>query len=138
MARLQDDNIRAASGSNDSNQDDRRYFPRWEVSNRVVYQLENEDVLRECRTKDINCAGACIYPKGKIKPDTKIDLTIYLAENKAPVRALGKCSWSRNVGDVHLAGIQFDEISEKAKDLLFEFAFEWKREELVAHWFRGI
>lgn len=116
---------------------ERRYLPRWEVNNKIFYSKDNELNLNECRSKDINCTGACIRNEEKILPNQQLSLTIVLAENIDPVYVHGKVVWQLERGQEYWTGIRFDRVSDKTSELIFHYAFEFKREELLKSWFKG-
>lgn len=116
---------------------DRRYLPRWEVDNKILYRRENEVSHHECRSKDINCSGACIRTDEEIPLNQELALTVYLADDIEPVHVHGKTVWRLSKEQENLVGIQFDRISDKTSELIFNYAFEYKKEELMKRWFKG-
>ncbi len=66
----------------------------------------------------------------------KVNLTIYLSDDKY-VNVNGHVMWEHQVTDHTNIGIQFHEINEHTRDIIFENAFELKRTEIVNHWFKG-
>ncbi len=115
---------------------EKRYLPRWEVNNRVLCRYdENFDSL-ECRSMDLSCAGTCLVMRQQLKPDQKVKLTIYLTEAKA-VEVEGHVAWSRVSGYGNLAGISFDDTTLDIQDTILKYAFEFKKKDLVQHWFEG-
>lgn len=118
-------------------QDERRYLPRWEVSNKILYQREDELVAHECLSKDINATGACIRTTSEIKPNQKLNLTVYLADDIEPVRVHGKVVWYLNRNAETWAGIQFDAVNDKTGELIYNYAFEYKKDQLMKNWFKG-
>lgn len=123
----------------DSNRtrDDRRYLPRWQVNNKILYRRPDTPEEYECQSKDVNGTGACLRNPTSFIPNEKLDLTIYLVENIEPIRAQGHVVWQASQGGENLAGIHFDRISTKDQDCIFEYAFEFKKEELFKNWFKG-
>ena len=117
---------------------DRRYLPRWEVDNKILYQKENEDTYHECRSKDINATGACMRTTEDITPNQQLNLTIYLADDIEPISIHGQTVWRVSREKENLVGIRFDRITEKTSDLIFHYAFEYKKEELMKRWFREL
>lgn len=116
--------------------DDQRYLPRWEVSNRVLYQLQNEYNLHQGQTRDLSCAGACIMAPVALEHQ-KIKLTVFLSA-KSSVMLEGCVLWSRQSSADHAEiGIGFENASPEAQDLILQHAFEVKRETVVNHWFEG-
>ncbi len=115
---------------------DRRYLPRWEVDNKIFFKKENEIMPHECRGKDIHCAGACIRTREEIPLNQKLNLTIYLADDIDPIHVRGRALWLRRQDNENLVGIQFDSVREKVSDIIFSYAFEYRRDELMKLWFK--
>ena len=116
---------------------DRRYLPRWEVDNKIRYQKENDAPYQECRSKDINCSGACMRTSEDIPLNQALNLTIYLADGIEPIYVHGHTRWRVVRDNESLVGIQFDRINDKTSDRIFQYAFEYKREELMKRWFKS-
>ncbi|GEM_PF-582308 len=117
---------------------DRRYLPRWEVDNKILYRKEGDSEYRPCRSKDINCVGICIRTDETIDVNQPLSLTVYLAEGIAPVYVHGRALWRKLIGTENLVGILFDQVSDKTSERIFAYAFEYKRDELMKNWFRGL
>ena len=121
----------------DTSPQDRRYLPRWEVDNKILFKKEDETTEYECHSKDINCTGACIRTREDIAPNQELDLTIYLADDIEPIRVHGRTLWRIARDNESLVGGHFDRVSDKTGDLIFNYAFEYKKEEVLRHWFKG-
>ena len=113
-----------------------RYFPRWEVTDRVVYNVDGDREPREGTTKDISCAGVCIIGDRHLTPHQKIQLTVHLSES-AWIKLNGHVQWVRNNNDMLHMGITFYETPDHAQDLILQHAFEIDREKVVKQWFKG-
>ena len=119
-----------------SNSSDQRYFPRWEVSNRVLYQLERRADISQGKTKDLSCAGACIRVDEPIDKQ-RIKLTLFLNGNTS-IAVEGDVLWHRPSDDGNVeVGISFHELSPQAQEVILQYAFEVNRQEVVNHWFDG-
>lgn len=116
---------------------DRRYLPRWEVDSKILLRADDDTLESECRSKDINCAGTCIRTAAKVNPNQQLDLTIYLADDIEPIHTRGRVVWSLTQGESNLAGVHFDRIRTRDQDLIFQYAFEYKRTDLMRNWFKG-
>lgn len=116
--------------------DDKRYFPRWQVSNRVFYQLEKSGRSYECRSRDLNCAGACLLTDQGIAANQKVKLTIDLSD-AVSVDVEGRTLWCRPVAGRNLTGIIFTNVKPEVQDSILDYAFEVKKEDVVKHWFKG-
>lgn len=125
------------NGKSSVDQDEKRYFPRWEVNNRICYRLEPESLLHECRSRDLNCCGACLLTNQSLEPEQKLKLSVYLAEDVC-IHLEGKVLWSKPEPDQqYLVGVNFLETSKKIQDLILDHAFEINKKNLVKHWFKG-
>ncbi len=115
---------------------DNRYLPRWEVQNRILYKFNDESKVRECQSKDISCAGACLLTPERLPKNKKIKLTIYLNDDKY-IEVQGHIAWTKVQGNEHLVGISFYNTNEKDQELILKYAFEIKKEDVIKHWFKG-
>jgi len=122
--------------SNDSSSLDKRYFPRWDVENRVLYKLQDEAEHREGKTSDISCAGACISIKERFFPQEKVSLVIYLSTVEF-VEITGDVVWHKNYGLKSQIGVDFKDMDEKTQETLLSYAFEVNKADVVKHWFNG-
>jgi len=115
---------------------DQRYLPRWEVENRILYKFDHDNTMKEARSKDISCSGACFKTDEFIPKKQTIKLTIFLSE-KISVQMEGSIVWTKTTSDGFLVGVNFTNTSHKAQDLILEYAFEFKKDDPVKHWFQG-
>lgn len=115
---------------------EKRYLPRWNVNNRVLYLKEEGLAYQECRSRDINAEGACICPSEALAVNQPLKLTFYLSEGIA-VYAQGKVKWVKNQADQKIVGLQFDNVSEKTQDMILQYAFNFNKAALTKHWFQG-
>ena len=120
--------------SKDSN---RRYLPRWETNNKILYRRANEVIYREARSKDISATGVCLSTPDNIAPRESLNMVIYLAQDHTPLSIRGKTVWRKSCEAGNLIGIQFENSNDKISELIFNFAFEFKRDELSKRWFKG-
>lgn len=115
---------------------ERRYLPRWEVNNRVLCRTEEGFDSVECRSMDLSCSGVCLVMRQKFQPAQRVKLTIYLTEAKA-VEVDGRVAWSRVSGYGNLAGVSFENTELGIQDTILKYAFEFKKNALLQHWFEG-
>lgn len=120
----------------DSCRIDKRYLPRWTVNQRVLYQKESEPTYQECRSRDIHSEGACICPIEELPIDQKLNLTIYLPGDIA-IHVQGKVLWVQNYAQQKLAGLRFDNVTQKDQDMILQQAFNCNKEAMIKHWFQG-
>jgi hypothetical protein len=117
--------------------DDQRYLPRWAVSNRVLYQLENDEKTHEGSSKDISCTGACFTTPDNLPLNRTVKMKIFLSE-EVTVKVEGKVMWNKSVnGGENLVGIIFHNTSHAVQDLILKHAFEIKKEDMIKYWFQG-
>ena len=115
---------------------DQRYFPRWEVNNRVLFQLENQMDTFETQTVDLSCAGACLFISKSVKPNQKIKLVIYLSPAKF-VNVNGHILWTKSVDGQLEAGVLFENIPPHTQDVILQHAFELRRDQVIRNWYKG-
>jgi len=115
---------------------DLRYIPRWEVKSRVMYIRPGEIAFHQSESHDINCMGACIFTDEEIPLDEKLNVTIYLTSDIS-ISVTAKVVWEKTVGEQKILGLHFENVSDQVRDLIFNYAFEYKKEDLVKNWFKG-
>lgn len=115
---------------------DQRYIPRWVVHNKVLYRKENNPAYQETASKDINCSGASFYCSDEVSPHQKLQMVMYLSETIA-VEVSGTVLWKKDSKDQSLIGVRFENISSHVQDMILQYAFEFKKEDLTRHWFKG-
>ena len=123
------------------NNADRRYLPRWEVRNKILFKkAEEETAAHQANSIDITSAGMCLDTSEPVTPNGRLNLMIYLADDIEPIDALGRVVWQKpksSEGSENIVGIYFERISKQAQDLIFNYAFEYKHAEMVQRWFKG-
>ena len=115
---------------------DKRYFPRWQVKNRVVYRYEGDFNFHEGRTRDLSCTGVALFSKFSVVIPQKLKLRIYLFEDDH-VEVEGNPVWSKETTEGHLTGINFVNTSTEIQNKILQYAFEIKKNDVVNHWFEG-
>ena len=127
-----------APDQNQNPPSDQRYFPRWNVNNRVIYRAETtpDHQYRHGHTKDLSCAGACLLLKEFLPPQQKITLNVHLSP-KTTLDLRATVLWQKVEDAAYLTGITFQEISETEQGLILEHAFEFDRAKLLEHWYKG-
>ncbi len=116
---------------------DGRYFPRWEVANKVTYKKEKGVSFHECVSHDISNTGVCLRTYEKITPREKLSMTIQL-EDGLSVQAQGCVVWEKPQDRDFLVGVRFEDISQKAQDMIFNCAFEATPQKFSKKWFDGV
>lgn len=115
---------------------DQRYFPRWEVENRILYKLENSAEPHTGTTKDLSCAGARLTTKDPLLPRQRLKLTIRLSLTTEVV-VNGRVIWQDQTRSPYPTGVAFYNTSGKAQETILQHAFEIDREKVLNQWFRG-
>ena len=115
---------------------DKRYFPRWQVKNRIVYRLEGETHVHEARSRDLSCTGTSFISHFPVSTKHKLKLRIYLFEDKS-IEVEGQPVWVEETAEGHLVGLNFTNLKPKIQDIILQFAFEIKKDDVVKHWFEG-
>lgn len=126
---------------------DKRYFPRWEVKNRVLFQkdidsavfLEQNDSdceVHEGYTKDLSCAGTCLLTNQTFNLHQKIKLVIYLSE-EVSLSLQGIVVWIKSGEPLHEIGVIFYNTPAEAQDLMLQFAFSLNKERFLSQVFKG-
>ena len=128
--------IKGTSGS------DKRYFPRWEIDKRIVYQLSHNPAEKEAQAVDMSCSGIRLLSEEPLLPTQKIKLNVFLSKVRV-VTVTGRVVWIKHIAKYNKhskyneAGIVFDDIDQKTQELILEHAFTLKKNDLVDHWFKG-
>ena len=110
---------------------DKRYFPRWDVNKRVEYIEEGGDVFRSY-TKDLTLGGASVIVFGNPPARHYVKLRIHLAD-KENFEAQGRIAWRKSEPTCILLGIVFENLSQKAQELITGHAFELKEDHLLVY-----
>lgn len=116
--------------------DDKRYFPRWEVNSPVLYHLDGEKEFYEGQTRDLSCAGACIVGNEQFKPDQKIKLSIELTGGKK-IQLNAHILWAKTENNQPQMGITFYNTSDEVLDTILQYAFELDKKGAMKQWFKG-
>ena len=115
-------------------QTDKRYLPRWQVNNRVVLTLAGES--HEGVSRDLNSTGASIKTQANLATKQKVKLKLYLSEETI-VKIEGQIVWNHPEEKGYLLGINFENLNREAQDILLQYAYEIKKDDIVKHWFTG-
>ena len=118
---------------------ERRYLPRWIVTNRILYRKEDQPHFQECSSKDLSGDGACLSCPETLPFSGKLTLVVYLSEEIA-VQVKASVLWNKPSFDPknqNLYGVRFEELSNKVQEMILQYAFECKKDVLTKHWFEG-
>jgi len=112
---------------------DKRYFPRWEVTKRVEY-IEEGRAAFQSYTRDLCLDGASILVFGDPPERHRVQLRIFLEEEEN-FETQGRIAWSKREPTHKLFGIIFEDLSNKAQELIMRHAFELREEHLLTYRF---
>ncbi len=115
---------------------EKRYFPRWQVKNRIVYHFEGQDHFHEARSRDLSCAGVSLVSQFPLTKEQKLKMRIYLFEDKT-VEVEGCPVWVKETEEGYLSGVHFTNSTAEIQNKILEYAFEIKKQDVVKHWFEG-
>jgi hypothetical protein len=115
---------------------DMRYFPRWEVKDQVLYNLDGQTESYEGETKDISCAGACITGTGNVSPHQKIKVVVELAEG-VKIKLNAHILWVRIKNNQPQMGVTFYNTPDDVQSLILQHAFEVDRDKFVKQLYKG-
>ena len=51
--------------------------------------------------------------------------------------ASGSVIWQKEIDNEYLVGLHFDKLTNKARELITDYAFEFKKDDVVKNWFKG-
>ena len=127
-----------AQGSdyNSLKNNDMRYFPRWDVNDPVLYQLDGEQESHEGQTKDISCAGACITGAGNVSPRQKIKMIVELAEG-IKIKLNAYILWVKIEDNHSEMGVTFYDTPDDVQNLILQHAFELDRDGFLKQLYKG-
>jgi len=115
---------------------DMRYFPRWEVNDPVLYHLDGGKESYEGQTKDISCAGACITGAGNVSPHQKIKVIVELAEG-VKIKLNAHILWVKIENNQPQIGVTFYNTPDDVQNLILQHAFELDREKFLKQLYKG-
>lgn len=119
-----------------SGEPDLRYFPRWEVNNRVLYRIDEDKEFHDGKTRDISCAGACIVGHAQAAPHQKIKITMQLSEG-ATIKLNARILWVKTGPDELAMGVAFYDTPDKVQDSILQHAFELDKDKVLKQWYKG-
>ena len=125
---------KSAQGS--SPRDELRYFPRWHVDDRVIFQLDGGREHYDGQTKDLSCAGACIISSERVEPRQKINITVYLSED-TKIKLNGYVLWVGSDQGRVCMGVSFYDTPDAIQDLILQHAFKINKDQVLKQWYKG-
>lgn len=115
---------------------DNRYLPRWKVNNKIDFLIDTDVGPGECTSHDLSSVGICLQTKEFLPLDHHVKLVVHLTgETSFPVD--GRVVWSRPCEAGYQSGVVFENIAQHDQDLILQYAFEVRHDDLVKHWFSG-
>lgn len=116
---------------------DKRYFPRWEVQSRVLFQLKDNPEVFEGHTTDLSCVGMCLDTHQPLNIHQKLKLVVYLSKETS-VSLFGIAVWAKGEEFFHKIGIVFYNTPLETQDLILQFAFNLNKERFLNDVFKGL
>lgn len=110
---------------------DKRYFPRWEVNKRVEYHEEGGAAFRSY-TRDLSLDGTSIFVLGHPPARQRVQIRIHLADQEN-LEAQGRVAWAKLEPTHQVFGIVFENLSNKAQELIMRHAFEIREDPLLIY-----
>jgi c-di-GMP-binding flagellar brake protein YcgR len=110
---------------------ERRKFVRLNTLVDVVYnKVSPAQKVEVSLTKNISKGGICLIAYDELKVSDKLDLNIYLPEDKTPVHAIGRVAWVQDFvicnipnGKRFDVGIEFTHINEQDLEKIDKHVF---------------
>ncbi|MGE0268083.1 MAG: PilZ domain-containing protein [Candidatus Omnitrophota bacterium] len=101
---------------------DRRYMPRWEITSRAFYRDNIHHLLVRTQMRDLTPAGVCLYADKSIEVNQRLEVKMFLSPEKS-FQAWGSVMWKKSCNGQTLAGVVFDELENRLKNLILENGF---------------
>jgi c-di-GMP-binding flagellar brake protein YcgR len=117
--------------------DDKRYLPRWQVKNRIVFRLDGQTIFHQAQSRDLSAAGVSLVSAFPLNLQQKLKLRIYLLEEDKSIEVEGRPVWVRETVEGYLAGVHFCDTTAEIQNQILQYAFEIKKSDVVNHWFEG-
>lgn len=115
---------------------DMRYFPRWEVNDPVLYHLDGEDETHEGQTKDLSCAGACITGATNVAPHQKIKVIVELSDG-VKVKLNAHVLWVKIENNQPQMGVTFYNTPDDVQNQILQHAFEGDQNKFLEQLYKG-
>lgn len=128
-------NDKCFSSENNQKNEDNRYLPRWEVANRIDYQLRYDAEKLQASTVDLSCCGARIRTTNKnFSEGQNLKLQVFLSEGEC-VDLNGTVMWTKEEDSQVIAGLRFFNTTEESQEAIIKHAFELDRAKLRKIWY---
>ena len=124
-------------GRSEFNSAENRYFPRWDVEDKIEYFLDSTTHAYHGLTKNLSCNGACLWLSDDLYINEKISLRIHLSEDDI-ARVHSRVSWVVKMPDgSNVAGVKFYDVTTRAQELILKHAFTVKKDQFIQNFFSG-
>lgn len=110
---------------------ERRRFSRWQINKQAKLRLEGAFADAPCVIHNINFNGAQISFNQRLKSDTFVKMKIILCEHHV-IQVQAWVVWQKSIGNSHMHGLYFSEISEQDKEKIYRFIYKNFPQELVS------
>ena len=98
--------------ANAYNEEDRRSFERIKLELPIRFKITPENIVGDFILRDVGANGVGVVSKGRISPESNIDLWIEIPDQKPDLHITGKVVWSKEAqGEGYRAGIVFDRLN---------------------------
>lgn len=115
---------------------ERRHSPRWEVNNRIMYQIDEGFDIKEGTAKNLTCSGIGFTTNEDLAPFQKVKITFFLMA-RDPISAKGTVCWSKSENGQYFVGVVFNSPNHQTQDLILQYALETNKNSVINHWFKG-
>jgi hypothetical protein len=115
---------------------ERRVFPRFNLLVDVSFNKASDGVAPGGKenltvTRNVSSGGVCLIAYEEVKQDDILDLSIFLPEEKEPMKIRGRVAWVKEfsigedpeVGKRYDAGVEFIEVNDEKLAVLKNYLF---------------
>lgn len=123
---------------------EKRKNVRWSLSGPVRVKEADMDAI-EAQTKgaDISIGGISFLTGSVHKPAADVELIIELPDKERFIFAKGKVAWQGEAvvdeeQKYFRTGVSFDKIKDIDKERIFNYAYRFRKDELINKWWQGL
>ena len=102
---------------------DHRYFPRWDVERRLIFNRGLNSSPQEARTVDLSCSGVRFRTDEDIETGQRIKMALYFSIDE-PIDLTGDVMWIIHPSKFKDVGVRFYNTSDQAQSAILEKAFD--------------
>lgn len=113
-----------------------RQYIRFNVPIKVTTKLNNQDIVGF--TENISMGGAkVVFPQGEFVKDSHLEYNMYLP-NLPPLEIIAQIVWVDNSHKNKILGTKFVIFSDKHKEQIYNYIFNYCREEVISRWWQDV